>query len=658
MTDVLRGTLIALIVLAAAFAPAHGAEETGGGRMISINLAGDVDLRVFLDYVSKRTGKNFLYDDRFRGSVTLLAPTTIPEENLFTLLEAMLEYSGEGWALEPAGENLIKVRRAAEAGTKPMPLYLSEDVPYLPESDTMVTLAYKLRYVGVPEIQSAIAPLLKQGPGGLVALTRSNILVMTDYGRNLNRIVKVIQMIDDPASVPELKIIQLEYASAENLGKQLQRALSSEAKILGTPAPQQPTVEFDIRSNTLILVAIPTDVQKIEGLIERLDAPPLPGGRNFQIYRLKNAKAEEVADTLQALVGDRPSGVRQVPGARGIPRDESATAGVLGTAEVRVIGDTGQNAIIVVAPPEVQSEIEYLIEQLDRRKPQVLIEALVVQVSGGSDLDVGVELAAFGEDGLGVTSFDFSEFDFDTGQRAIVEGLGLTGGVIDNGDIPFVLRALLVENEGRVISRPRILVSDNAEATFESLDDEPTTSINTITSTTATTSFAGFESAGTRLAITPHISEGNYLSLEIEFEISQFTEESTSPEVPPARRRDTVNTEIMVPDQATIIIGGLSGYHSRNVVSKVPLLGDIPLLGALFRRTRTIWDDTTEYIFIKAQIVRDEAFADLLGLSGQAQGESRKLEAGMGERGRQAFGREELDEIVISEDLIVIPEQE
>ena len=129
----------AVIVLLAAVAvpPAPGAEAPGGQRMISINLPEEVDLRVFLDYVSKRTGKTFLFDGKFSNvRVTLLAPVSIPEENLFSLLEALLEY--KGWALEPAGDDLIKVRQAAEAGRKPMPLYLPEDLPDLPETDKMI----------------------------------------------------------------------------------------------------------------------------------------------------------------------------------------------------------------------------------------------------------------------------------------------------------------------------------------------------------------------------------------------------------------------------------------------------------------------------------------------------------------------------------------
>ena len=284
-----------------------------------------------------------------------------------------------------------------------------------------------------------------------------------------------------------------------------------------------------------------------------------------------------------------------------------------------------------MAPPEVQVEIAALLEELDRRKPQVLIEALVIVVSSGSDKDVGVELASWGGEsehgGIGATNFDFSTYDYATGVRTITEGLGLTGAVINNAEIPILLRSLLVENDGRVISRPRILANDNSEANFTSVDEEPYTSINTITSTTATTSYGGSEEAGTKLTITPHISEGDYLSLDIALEISQFTGKATSSEVPPAKRSDTVTTAVTVPDKSTIVIGGLSGFHSSETVSKVPILGDIPLLGLLFRRTQTTRDDTTEYIFIKAQIIRDEDFGDLKDLSQESHEKARKLEA-------------------------------
>jgi len=263
----------------------------------------------------------------------------------------------------------------------------------------------------------------------------------------------------------------------------------------------------------------------------------------------------------------------------------------------------------------------------------VLIEALVVQVSGGSELDIGAELATWagGEHGAGaVTSFNFSKYDYTKGTRAISEGEGLTNWIVNSAEIPFLLRMLLVENGGKIISRPRLLANDNTEARFESIDESPYTSVSSVTTNTSTTSFSGYQKAGTELKITPHISEKEYLSLEIELNLSQFTGAGiagteTTPGVPPPRRSDNLKTAVTVPNQTTIVIGGLSGAHKTEMIRQVPVLGKIPLLGALFRRKVTKIDDTIEYIFIKAQIASDEDFSDLRGLSKESELESEKL---------------------------------
>ncbi len=322
--------------------------------------------------------------------------------------------------------------------------------------------------------------------------------------------------------------------------------------------------------------------------------------------------------------------MRAVPGAgaRG-PAGAGAGAGggLISAGDLRIIGDENSNTVIVFGPADAQAEIEALIKELDKRKSQVLIEALVVQVSGGDNLDVGVELASWGSDGIGVSAFGFSTYDYTTGTRTIKEDLGVTGAVIKNGEIPMLLRALLVEDSGKIISRPRLLANDNKEATFKSLDQQPTTQVNAISSNTSTTSFQGYQDAGTTLTITPQISEGGYLTLDITLEISQFTGTSEDASVPPPKRTDSLKSTITVPDKSTIVIGGLSGYHLTETIKQVPILGRIPILGALFRRTTRTRDDATEYIFIKAQIAKDEGFEDLLGISKDAEDKSVELEA-------------------------------
>ena len=613
-------------------------------RMITLTFTGPVDLREFLNYVSKATGRHFLYDEKILvGQVILLAPTKIPEDSLYALLESLLEY--EGFALVPSTGGLIKVvsTRGPELARRPLPLLLPEDLDSLPDSDTIVTTAYRLKYVGTPEVQSAVAPLLVASQGALIPIARSNILMLTDYLSNLKRIVKIIRIVDDEKNAPKVQVFQLVYANADFLAGQLMRVLRAEAGARAATAEQQQmVVEPDPATNKIIAVATDAAMKRIQELIEQLDVEPAETSRNIQFYELKNTKAEDVGQTLQQLAQQIPSGVRNIPGAGATGRPAAGPGvGLITAGEVKIIADKGSNSIIVMGPASAQADIKAIIEKLDKRRAQVLIKALVVQVSGGSDLDVGVELANWaGESkpgGVGVTAFDFSTYNYTTGVRTIKAAEGGTGYLVNDSQIPILLRALLVEDKGKIISRPMLMANDNSDATFKSLDQQPTSTVSAISSNTSTVSFGTYQEAGTTLTITPHIAptepavQGGeeptaYLSLDVKLEISQFTGTSTDPVIPPPKRTDNLEAKVTIPDQSTIVVGGLSGYHVTDKVRQVPLLGKLPILGALFRRTTRTVDDTTEYIFIKAQIAKDEQFKDLLGISKEAEDHSKIIE--------------------------------
>lgn len=613
-------------------------------RMITLTFTGPVDLREFLNYVSKATGRHFLYDEKILvGQVILLAPTKIPEDSLYALLESLLEY--EGFALVPSTGGLIKVvsTRGPELARRPLPLLLPEDLDSLPDSDTIVTTAYRLKYVGTPEVQSAVAPLLVASQGALIPIARSNILMLTDYLSNLKRIVKIIRIVDDEKNAPKVQVFQLVYANADFLAGQLMRVLRAEAGARAATAEQQQmVVEPDPATNKIIAVATDAAMKRIQELIEQLDVEPAETSRNVQFYELKNTKAEDVGQTLQQLAQQIPSGVRNIPGAGATGRPAAGPGvGLITAGEVKIIADKGSNSIIVMGPASAQADIKAIIEKLDKRRAQVLIKALVVQVSGGSDLDVGVELANWaGESkpgGVGVTAFDFSTYNYTTGVRTIKAAEGGTGYLVNDSQIPILLRALLVEDKGKIISRPMLMANDNSDATFKSLDQQPTSTVSAISSNTSTVSFGTYQEAGTTLTITPHIAptepavQGGeeptaYLSLDVKLEISQFTGTSTDPVIPPPKRTDNLEAKVTIPDQSTIVVGGLSGYHVTDKVRQVPLLGKLPILGALFRRTTRTVDDTTEYIFIKAQIAKDEQFKDLLGISKEAEDHSKIIE--------------------------------
>ena len=633
--------------------PAAAPAPMPSTNLISFNLSGEVDLRVLLAYVSTKTGKRFVYDEKsFTGKekVFLLMPTKIPEENLFALLESLLAYKGV--ALVPSVGNIIQVVPGESAPKRPAPLLLPEELfEKYADKDSLVTVVYKIKYASVTDVQTAITPLMSTtgaavttvAGGAIIPLAKSNVLIMTDYSNNLIRILKVIQLIDDERIVPKLKIFKLVYANAEALSRQIAQMFRGEAAAGGAARQQQMVyVDSDAATNSIIVVALADNMDRIEKFITELDVKPLEATRNVRFYPLKNAKAEDVEKTLQNLVQQMPSGMRVVPGARQPQPGE--TAGQLGAATVKIIGDKGTNSIIVYGPPDVQDQMAALIDQLDRRRAQVLIEALVVQVTGSNSIDWGMELNYFGgrsdDGGVAASNVGYSRFDTTTGRTLFgadttgtLAGQGLTYALINNDQVPFLLRALLVESNGKVISRPRILANDNAkmeDVKFDSLEQQPFAQIQSTAGNPNITSFGQYAEAGTRFAFEPHISEsaeGDYVTLKVSVEISQFTS-TTSPieGSPPPKRSDSMKTEMTIPHNFTIVIGGLTGTHNTRDVTKVPILGDIPLLGNLFRRTKITASDTTEYVFLKARVAKDEDFRDLIGLSRESEQRSKAIE--------------------------------
>lgn len=592
-------------------------EQPADEELISLNLTDQVSLRALLDYVQKQTGKSFVFDALPASeTVTILPGRKISRKSLFTLFESVLAI--KGYVMRPTTGDWIEIRKMSGIARKPLPILTPDDLRQLPETDAVLTVAYPLAHVSTNEILPAVQSLAYAAET-VITLPRPNILLMTDYATNLRQLVTIVSLIDSGENFPSWKIIPLEYANAESLGVQFVRWLREDARLSGADQAQQTAyVDFDIGTNSLIVFAVPAKMKEIETIIAGLDIEPVSGSRNIAIFPLKNSKALDLEKTLQQLTDYQPpSGVSAVPGARQ-PR-AAVRPQEAGMSAVKVLGDETSNSIIVFGPPEVQKDIANLIRELDGRKAQVFLEALVVQVVAGKDTDVGVELASWGGDaedgGIGVTSFEYSDYDFETGVRTILPGQGLASAVIHDDQIPALLKALQTDNDGRVVSRPRILVNDHKEALFESLDEQPYTTLSSVTSTTSAVSFQGYAEAGTKLKIIPHIGEGGYLVLEMELEISQFTGTASSDSVPPPKRSDTLKSFVTVPDDSTIVIGGLSGYHKTTTVRKVPVLGDIPVFGRLFQREITIQDDSTEYVFIKAQIANQESFEDLKALS-------------------------------------------
>jgi len=411
----------------------------------------------------------------------------------------------------------------------------------------------------------------------------------------------------------------------------------------------------------LLLTTTSADVHsQIEHLKKELDVEADPNRSNVQFYRLVNTTAAEVLATIRSLEtressdqqtegrsafrGFRPvipdglpSGPNYPPSPPGTPpyltpafraydtatQPSSQDGGLSGAAisaisqNAVVTADQNTNSIIVIAPPDIQKVYRQLITLLDRRRPQVLVEVTLVTIDTSDSFSLGVELStkqSNGTDILVFSSFGLSEIDTATGIPSITPAPGFNGIMIDTDTLNIVVQALATDSRARVLAAPKVLVNDNATATLNSVVEAPYISVNA-SETVSTTSFAGYAEAGTTVTVTPHISEGDYVQLDYTVMLSSFSGDPDTTIAPPPRQTNDVTSQVTIPHGYAVIVGGLTRKDSTHSESKIPFLGDIPIIKYLFGTTDITNSQSTLFVFIRPTILRDDKFEDLKYLS-------------------------------------------
>ena len=391
----------------------------------------------------------------------------------------------------------------------------------------------------------------------------------------------------------------------------------------------------DDLTGSLIVTTTSAQHAQIASLLERVDGASSGPATQARTYVVRNRPVREILGVLTKLIADEGTARNELlPEEQPEPTTASKTprprvGGYSGggdrfRARPRLTADEGTNAIIAVAEPAVLARIESLLKTLDVRQPQVMIEVLMVSLSEGQSLALGVELDRLGSlDGSAVRLSSIFSATASAGAISAAPGRGFTASVLNAGDFSVVLRAFEGLNGGRSVSMPRVLVGNNQQASFSSVSQQPTSSVSTNTTSTTVTSFGGFQDAGTKISVQPQIAEGDHLLLTYNVELSSFT---STPQggLPGARQQNSVQSVASIPDGHTVVVGGLELTTHTDDTSQVPLIGHVPLVGELFKnRTRTN-DRTRFYVFIRAMVLRDQGFEDLKYLSGPA-----RLQAGI-----------------------------
>jgi len=601
---------------------AQEAAEPEGVRMVTLNFADNIDVRVLAKWISEVTGQAFAYDEAFQGSVRLEVPKELPETALMPLFESVLKL--KGYALVRRGDLVMIVQSAAAAKLDTNVVLPAEELGA--EGTDFVSKVVDLTYADADTVAGAVRPFMTNADSVKV-ISDHNKLAFSDYADNVQRALAIVSFLDCKGARPLVVLMALIHARAPDMVTYLETAFEGEKRKGETGLRRLPIFAADERTNSLLVVTTEEDVNAIRTVVETLDVEAAEPERPIRIYRLRNTKAEDILMILEELI----QGMQQEaePAATGLARTTTTT----GAAGIDVVADEASNSLIVAATKDDHAWLAALIQDLDKRRPQVLIEAWIVSLTEEGARSLGVELSGRHEGGsttnVGSTFFGLTEVDETTGARALPSppGQGLTLAIVGSDDVRFILRALEQQDMGKILSRPRLLANDNQKAIFQRVREEPFITISAITASTSTTSFGGFEKAGTTLEITPTICEDEYVFLEISLSVSNFMGTAASAQTPPPREENRIETGVTVPNQSAIIIGGIVRSEESETVRKVPILGSIPLLGLLFRSKSTETSQNTLYAFIRPQIFAAEDFSDIVGVSARSEEALRQMGA-------------------------------
>jgi general secretion pathway protein D len=605
----LMGLCLALTLCPGSAAATDPDTPAGEDRFVSIDF-NNVDIAVFVKFISELTGRNFIVDERVRGKVTVISPSRISVAEAFKVFESVLEV--HGFTTVPSG-TVTKIVPAPEARGKSIETRLYEESGSA--TDRVVTQIAALRYADPEEVRKLLAPLVSKN-SVLLAYPPTGMLILTDVQSNIQRLMRIITAIDVTGVGLEIAVIGLQYAEALKLEKIVAAIFNPPAaKAQKAPGSGADTVQVvsDERTNSLIVLAKESDLARLRDLIALLDRETPRGQGKIRVYYLENAVAEDLAKVLQ----DVPVKDDKKP-ASGAAAEAPALSG-----EIQITADQATNSLIIIAAKEDYEVIEEIIAKLDIPRIMVYIECLIMEVNVNKDFSLGVEWSAFGKTdidgrtggfGGGFGSPDPTRFlDLEATGAFGIFGETLTIGGVTFPSLGAVIDAYKHDKDVHILSTPQILTTDNQEAKIYIGKNVP---FQTRQETTSTTNidYSSYEykDVGTTLKITPRINQQRLVRLDISQEVTKL---ESNVDFRPTTLKRTIDTSVIVQNGQTVVIGGLIDESTALTEKKVPVLGDIPLLGWLFKTRGRGNEKTNLFVFITPRVIRhpgeaDEVYAD------------------------------------------------
>jgi general secretion pathway protein D len=587
--------------------------ESSQQSFISIDF-NDVDIEVFIKFISELTGRNFIIDRRVKGNISVISPTKISVKEAYTVFESVLEV--HGYATVDAGE-VTKIIPSPYARTMNIETRLKKEADS--PSDKIVTQLIHLNYADPNEVKQLCAPLVSKS-SVVLAYAPTNMLIITDVYSNIKRLIQIIDAIDVPGIGQSISVIPIEYADSDEMVKIIDSVFNAPAAAGQPPrrgGQKDVTLVSDKRTNTILVVASETSTERVRELVRMLDKEMPRGSEKIHVYYLENAKAEELATVLQEFptkdggAGDAGKGKQLAP---------------VVSENVKITADKATNSLIIVAEKDDYDVLKDIIRKLDIRRSMLYIECLVMEINKNKSLNMGTEWQIGGEgsydqyDGAWGGGFSGGALGGDAGylSTALAAGtgaasvlppgfsVGVFGESITVGGIVFptiaaVINAYKKDTDAHILSTPQILTTDNETAKITVGKNVPYLT----KASSGDTNYSNYEykDVGISLEITPQISKDRLIRLEIALETTKL--ESTTDQFQPTTLKRTVDTTIIVNDKNTVVIGGLIDEALSSTDYRIPCLGSIPVIGWLFRSSGRGKEDTNLYIFLTPHVLED-----------------------------------------------------
>lgn len=620
-----------LIALALSPLPARAQND------ITLNFV-NADIPSVIKAVGELTGKNFVIDPRVKGTVIITSARPVSRDQVYPILLSALRMQGFAAIEGPGG--VVKIVPEAEAKHN---FSVTRGKEVLERGDRIITQVYPLQYESAAQMMPALRPLI--GPNNAIAvLPGSNTLVITDYADNVRRLSAVIAAADQPTP-NDTALIRLNHVSAVDVAQSLGRLMADGAAPAGGPAaaPGAPgsrlQVVPDVRSNSLLVRSDnPARIQTLRTLVAGLDVPGAAGG-NIHVVYLRNAEAVKLAETLRGIMtGQAPAtaaaGTSLGTATTTAPATTSAgtVSGAAGGS--MILADPATNSLVIQASDVTYNQLRAVIDKLDARRAQVFVEALVVEITAEKAAEFGIQwqdLSNLNDSGtnfiggtnLGGRGTGSNIIDASVNLGSLGQGLnvGVVSGTIEIPGLGLVTnlgmlaRALESDANANILSTPNLVTMDNEEAKIVIGQNVPfiTGSYAQTGTTTTANPFQTIErqDVGLTLKVRPQVSEGGSVKLQIYQEISSLRE-STGAASDVITDKRSIDSTVLVDDGRIIVLGGLIQDSMQDGLDKVPLLGDIPVLGHFFKYEKRKRVKTNLMVFLRPHVLRDVGSLDAL----------------------------------------------